>query len=115
MSVALFYGVSGMLTINMDYMSYGKQAHMRLFSVSSRHIPCYVANRHWHDQPRMVTKLERMETRNRFVAMRKVFKGTFMVAGGYHDRDEANRVVENGDANLVAFGRAFNWIIGLGE
>ncbi|GJU05594.1 putative 12-oxophytodienoate reductase 11 [Tanacetum coccineum] len=40
-------------------------------------------------------------------AMRKVFKGTFMVAGGYYDRDEANRVVENGDADLVAFGRAF--------
>ncbi|GKD67260.1 putative 12-oxophytodienoate reductase 11 [Tanacetum coccineum] len=39
--------------------------------------------------------------------MRKVFKGTFMVAGGYYDRDEANRVVENGDADLVAFGRAF--------
>ncbi|GJS30593.1 putative 12-oxophytodienoate reductase 11 [Tanacetum coccineum] len=26
---------------------------------------------------------------------------------GYHDRDEANRVIENGDADLVAFGRAF--------
>ncbi|GJU44489.1 SNF1-related protein kinase catalytic subunit alpha KIN10-like protein isoform X1 [Tanacetum coccineum] len=32
---------------------------------------------------------------------------TFMVAVGYHDRDEANRVVKNDDADLVAFGRVF--------
>ncbi|GKA25566.1 putative 12-oxophytodienoate reductase 11 [Tanacetum coccineum] len=58
-------------------------------------------------EPRMVSQFEREETWNSLAAMRKVFKGTFMVAGGYHDRDEANSVVENGDADLVAFGRAF--------
>ncbi|PWA57702.1 aldolase-type TIM barrel [Artemisia annua] len=58
-------------------------------------------------EPRMVTQFERAETCDTLVSMRKAFKGTFMVAGGYHDRDEANRVVKNGDADLVAFGRAF--------
>nr|GEV37759.1 NB-ARC domains-containing protein [Tanacetum cinerariifolium] len=50
---------------------------------------------------------ERVETCDTLASMRKAFKGTFMVAGGYHDRDEANRVIENGNADLVAFGRAF--------
>ncbi|MFS8006242.1 putative 12-oxophytodienoate reductase [Helianthus anomalus] len=58
-------------------------------------------------QPRMVTQFERVETRDSLVSMRKAFKGTFIVAGGYYDRDEANRVIENGEADLVAFGRAF--------
>ncbi|KAL4579097.1 hypothetical protein LXL04_015232 [Taraxacum kok-saghyz] len=58
-------------------------------------------------EPRMVTQFERVETRDRLGSMRMAFKGTFIVAGGYHDRDEANRVVENGDADLLAFGRAF--------
>ncbi|KAI3707644.1 hypothetical protein L6452_26271 [Arctium lappa] len=58
-------------------------------------------------EPRMVTQFQKGETRNTLVSMRKAFAGTFIVAGGYHDRDEANRVVENGDADLVAFGRAF--------
>ncbi|KAI3692223.1 hypothetical protein L6452_32034 [Arctium lappa] len=35
------------------------------------------------------------------------FVGTFIVDGGYYDRDEANRAVENGNVDLVAFGRAF--------
>nr|GEZ81021.1 putative 12-oxophytodienoate reductase 11 [Tanacetum cinerariifolium] len=56
-------------------------------------------------EQRMVTRFERVVTWNSLAAMRKVFKGTFMVAVGYHDRDEANRVVENGDADLVAFAR----------
>ncbi|KAI3519213.1 hypothetical protein L1887_08240 [Cichorium endivia] len=51
-------------------------------------------------EPRMVTQFERVETRDSLAAMRKAFKGTFIVAGGYHSRDEANRVVENGDADL---------------
>ncbi|KAK9059660.1 hypothetical protein SSX86_020364 [Deinandra increscens subsp. villosa] len=58
-------------------------------------------------EPRMVTQFERVETRDSLVSMRKAFKGTFIVAGGYDDRDEANRVIENGEADLVAFGRAF--------
>nr|GEU41502.1 retrovirus-related Pol polyprotein from transposon TNT 1-94 [Tanacetum cinerariifolium] len=56
-------------------------------------------------EQRMVTRFERVETWNSLAALRKVFKGTFMVAVGYHDRDEANHVVENGDADLVAFAR----------
>ncbi|KAJ9542570.1 hypothetical protein OSB04_029076 [Centaurea solstitialis] len=58
-------------------------------------------------EPRMVTQFEKGETRNTLASMRKAFAGTFIVAGGYHDRDEADRVVENGGADLVAFGRAF--------
>ncbi|KAF5767119.1 putative 12-oxophytodienoate reductase [Helianthus annuus] len=58
-------------------------------------------------QPRMVTQFERVETRDSLASMRKAFKGTFIVAGGYYDREEANRVIENGEADLVAFGRAF--------
>ncbi|KAK9005386.1 hypothetical protein V6N11_042821 [Hibiscus sabdariffa] len=38
--------------------------------------------------------------------MRKAFKGTFIVAGGY-GRKDGNEVVGNGGADLVAFGRLF--------
>ncbi|KAK5845076.1 hypothetical protein PVK06_001229 [Gossypium arboreum] len=38
--------------------------------------------------------------------MRKAFKGTFIVAGGYN-REEGNEVVAKGGADLVAFGRLF--------
>ncbi|KAI3797206.1 hypothetical protein L1987_32461 [Smallanthus sonchifolius] len=58
-------------------------------------------------EPRMVTQFEKVETRDSLASMRKAFGGTFMVAGGYYDRDEANRVIENSEADLVAFGRAF--------
>ncbi|KAD7477007.1 hypothetical protein E3N88_00143 [Mikania micrantha] len=58
-------------------------------------------------EPRMVTQFGKAETRNSLDSMRKAFKGTFIVAGGYYDRDEANRVIENDEADLVAFGRAF--------
>ncbi|KAJ0702089.1 putative 12-oxophytodienoate reductase [Helianthus annuus] len=58
-------------------------------------------------QPRMVTQFERVETQDSLASMRKAFKGTFIVAGGYYDREEANRAIENGEADLVAFGRAF--------
>ncbi|XP_076883923.1 putative 12-oxophytodienoate reductase 11 [Bidens hawaiensis] len=58
-------------------------------------------------EPRMVTQFERVETRNSLWSMRNAFNGTFIVAGGYYERDEANRVIENGEADLVAFGRAF--------
>lgn len=58
-------------------------------------------------EPRMLTELERGESKHSLASMRKAFQGTFIVAGGYHDRDEANHVIKNGDADLVAFGRAF--------
>ncbi|PKA47981.1 12-oxophytodienoate reductase 1 [Apostasia shenzhenica] len=38
--------------------------------------------------------------------MRREFKGTFITAGGY-DRDEGNKVVEEGYTDLVAYGRLF--------
>lgn len=38
--------------------------------------------------------------------MRKAFKGTFIVAGGY-TRDEGNRAVAENRADLVAYGRLF--------
>ncbi|GLJ17103.1 hypothetical protein SUGI_0295860 [Cryptomeria japonica] len=38
--------------------------------------------------------------------MRKAFKNTFMVAGGY-DRDEGNKAISSGKADLVAYGRFF--------
>jgi len=38
--------------------------------------------------------------------IRKVFKGTFIVAGGY-DRSEGNRTKEYGASNLVDYGRLF--------
>jgi len=39
--------------------------------------------------------------------LRKIFKGTIIVAGGF-DRDGAQEIVERGDADLVAFGRHFS-------
>jgi N-ethylmaleimide reductase len=38
--------------------------------------------------------------------LRKIFKGPIIVAGGF-DREGAIKIVENGDADLVAFGRQF--------
>ncbi|KAK8959674.1 putative 12-oxophytodienoate reductase 5 [Platanthera guangdongensis] len=38
--------------------------------------------------------------------MRKAYEGTLITAGGY-DRDEGNKVVQEGYADLVAFGRLF--------
>lgn len=58
-------------------------------------------------EPRMVTQFEREDSRGSLVSMRKALKGTLIVAGGYYDRDEASRVIENRDADLIAFGRAF--------
>ena len=37
---------------------------------------------------------------------RKAFNGTFIAAGGY-DREEGNKVVADGYADLVGFGRIF--------
>jgi 12-oxophytodienoic acid reductase len=37
---------------------------------------------------------------------KKAFNGTFIAAGGY-DREEGNKVVSDGYADLVAYGRLF--------
>ncbi|CAK9178310.1 unnamed protein product [Ilex paraguariensis] len=57
-------------------------------------------------EPRMVTQFDKQETTNSLLPMRKAFKGTVIVAGGYN-REEGNKVVGSGGADLVAFGRLF--------
>lgn len=57
-------------------------------------------------EPRMITVGERMETPHSLLPMRKAFEGTFMVAGGY-DREEGNKAIASGYADLVAYGRWF--------
>ncbi|TYI97014.1 hypothetical protein E1A91_D01G113700v1 [Gossypium mustelinum] len=57
-------------------------------------------------EPRMITQFESQKTKNSLLPMRKAFKGTFIVSGGYN-REEGNEVVAKGGADLVAFGRLF--------
>ncbi|KAK1280967.1 putative 12-oxophytodienoate reductase 11 [Acorus gramineus] len=57
-------------------------------------------------EPRMVRLGEKLETPHSLLPMRRAFKGAFVVAGGY-DREDGNRAVEGGFADLVAFGRSF--------
>ncbi|XP_057974452.1 putative 12-oxophytodienoate reductase 11 [Malania oleifera] len=57
-------------------------------------------------EPRMATQFEESETRFSLLPMRKAFKGTFIVAGGY-DRKRGGEAVASGGADLVAFGRLF--------
>ncbi|KAK3006174.1 hypothetical protein RJ639_015710 [Escallonia herrerae] len=57
-------------------------------------------------EPRMVTQFEKLETTNSLMPMRKAFRRTFIVAGGYN-RDDGNEAISNGVADLVAFGRPF--------
>ncbi|KAL2346172.1 hypothetical protein Fmac_000172 [Flemingia macrophylla] len=57
-------------------------------------------------EPRMLTMFERHETNLSLLPIRKAFSGTFIVAGGYN-RKEGNKVIANGGADLVAYGRLF--------
>lgn len=57
-------------------------------------------------EPRMIKELEKGETKSCLLPMRKAFRGTFIVAGGY-GRDDGNDVIGRGGADLVAFGRPF--------
>ncbi|XP_027088006.2 putative 12-oxophytodienoate reductase 11 [Coffea arabica] len=57
-------------------------------------------------EPRMITQFDKLTTRNSLLPMRKAFKGTFIVAGGY-DRDDGNKVISQGGADLAAYGRLF--------
>ncbi|KAI4336694.1 hypothetical protein L6164_015187 [Bauhinia variegata] len=59
-------------------------------------------------EPRMVTRLERYDADTTYclLPMRRAFNGTFIVAGGY-DRSEGNKVIADGGADLVAYGRLF--------
>lgn len=57
-------------------------------------------------EPRMVTVFDKHETKNSLLPMRKAFRGTFIVAGGYN-RYDGSKVISNTGADLVAFGRLF--------
>uniref|UniRef100_M1CPK8 12-oxophytodienoate reductase 1 n=1 Tax=Solanum tuberosum TaxID=4113 RepID=M1CPK8_SOLTU len=54
----------------------------------------------------MKTPLQKVECLDSLVPMRKAFRGTFIVAGGY-DREDGNKVVDEGRAGLVAYGCMF--------
>lgn len=51
-------------------------------------------------EPRMNLSNEKGETKHSLVAMKEAFDGTFIVAGGY-DREEGNKAVAEGRANLM--------------
>ncbi|XP_065882196.1 12-oxophytodienoate reductase 1-like, partial [Euphorbia lathyris] len=57
-------------------------------------------------EPRLKMDLDIIETPYSLVPMRKAFKGTFMVAGGY-DREDGNKAVEENRADVIAYGRLF--------
>ncbi|KAH0746069.1 hypothetical protein KY285_007726 [Solanum tuberosum] len=57
-------------------------------------------------EPRMKTPLQKVECLDNLVPRRKAFRGTFIVTGGY-DREDGNKVVDEGRADLVAYGRMF--------
>lgn len=57
-------------------------------------------------EPRMVTQFDKFDTKWSLTPIRKAFKGTFIVAGGY-DRSEGNEAISSGAADLVAYGRLF--------
>ncbi|KAH9725281.1 12-oxophytodienoate reductase 2 [Citrus sinensis] len=57
-------------------------------------------------EPRMKTREEKSECPHSLLPMRKAFKGTFLVAGGY-DREDGNKAIAEGRADLVVYGRLF--------
>ncbi|KAK4483900.1 hypothetical protein RD792_011109 [Penstemon davidsonii] len=57
-------------------------------------------------EPRMITVDEKSDCPHSLVPMRKAFKGTFVVAGGY-DREDGNKAVAENRADIVAYGRHF--------
>ncbi|KAF2296971.1 hypothetical protein GH714_013940 [Hevea brasiliensis] len=57
-------------------------------------------------EPRMKTLGEKSESPDSLLPMRKAFKGTFLVAGGY-GREDGNQAIAENRADLVAYGRLF--------
>uniref|UniRef100_A0A0E0L9B5 NADH:flavin oxidoreductase/NADH oxidase N-terminal domain-containing protein n=1 Tax=Oryza punctata TaxID=4537 RepID=A0A0E0L9B5_ORYPU len=57
-------------------------------------------------EPRMAVVDGRRQIQHGLLPFRKAFRGTFIAAGGY-DREEGNKVVENGYTDLVSYGRLF--------
>lgn len=54
----------------------------------------------------MVPQVEKHESKSSLLCLRRAFKGTFIVAGGYN-REDGNSVISSDAADLVAFGRLF--------
>ncbi|GAB4839507.1 12-oxophytodienoate reductase 1, variant 2 [Ancistrocladus abbreviatus] len=57
-------------------------------------------------EPRMIKLGEKQDCPHSLQPMRKAFHGTFIVAGAYN-REDGNKAVASGHANLVAYGRLF--------
>jgi 12-oxophytodienoic acid reductase len=57
-------------------------------------------------EPRMKNVIEKSESPHSLLPMRKAFRGTFLVAGGY-DREDGNNVIAENCADLVVYGRLF--------
>ncbi|KAK4570810.1 hypothetical protein RGQ29_029602 [Quercus rubra] len=57
-------------------------------------------------EPRMKTVGEKSKCPHSLVPMRKAFKGSFLVAGGY-DREDGNKAIAENRADLVVYGRLF--------
>ncbi|PIN17857.1 NADH:flavin oxidoreductase/12-oxophytodienoate reductase [Handroanthus impetiginosus] len=57
-------------------------------------------------EPRMIKIGEKRESPYNLLPVRKTFKNTLIVAGGY-DRSEGNKAIDEDHADLVAFGRLF--------
>lgn len=57
-------------------------------------------------EPRMVLFGDILDTPHSTLSMRKSFKGTFISAGGYR-KDDGNKAIADGNADLIAYGRTF--------
>ncbi|KAJ3683193.1 hypothetical protein LUZ60_013420 [Juncus effusus] len=57
-------------------------------------------------EPRMAIVEGRKQIPHRLLPFKKAFNGTFIAAGGY-DRDEGNKVIDDGYCDLIAYGRHF--------
>ncbi|XWS40411.1 hypothetical protein CRYUN_Cryun18bG0138800 [Craigia yunnanensis] len=55
-------------------------------------------------EPRMIKINDKYETPHSLLPMRKSFKGTFIVAGGYN-REDGNKAIADNYSYLIAFGR----------
>ncbi|GLJ17141.1 hypothetical protein SUGI_0296590 [Cryptomeria japonica] len=57
-------------------------------------------------EPRIVNSDRTIVSEKSLIPIRKAFKGTFLAAGGY-DRDDGNKAISSGKADLVVYGRLF--------
>ena len=57
-------------------------------------------------EPRMNKPLEASKTHFSLMPMRKAFRGTFIVAGGY-TKEDGNQALSENRADLIAYGRMF--------